>query len=487
MDLERAHQIARERGPNTIVYWTVRAVLQPFFRVYFRLRRLGTEHIPAKGPVLLASNHRSFSDPFFIGLCLRRPLRFVAKIELFDKRWKARLLLALGAFPIRRGESDELALETARIILEQGGAVGIFPEGTRVRPGPLAEPKRGVGRLALETGAPVVPVAIIGTEDIRKAWRIRPRKVSIRCGQPLTYPRPADGIATAHLAREITARIWPCVQLQWEWLGGIAPIRTAAVIGAGSWGTAVAALLAEAGVSVQLGCRSADQAAALTKHGRNERYLPGVALPDAVSPTRLSELQLTGVDLVCLAVPSRALAEVVQGLDGRLPENSGVLLLSKGLVADDAQLPCDFVLSRTGDRPVAFLAGPAHAAEAATGEAGLVVASNDEAFAARLERAFAKSGAHCELSSDLVGVQLASCAKNVTALAAAVALETGVNAAGAVAGRVYAECHQLARSRGAKPRSTSRKISPKRTPRASAASSCSDSPRSISSFSKISV
>src|ERR671925_743764 len=123
MELDRAHRIARERGPNLIVYWTVRAVLQPFFRLYFRLRRIGTEHIPTEGPVLLASNHRSFSDPFFIGLCLRRPLRFVAKIELFEKRWQARLLLALGAFPIRRGESDELAMKTARVILERGGAV----------------------------------------------------------------------------------------------------------------------------------------------------------------------------------------------------------------------------------------------------------------------------------------------------------------------------------------------------------------------------
>jgi len=139
------------------------------------------EHIPKQGPVLLAANHRSFVDPFMIGLCLRRPIHFVAKAELFDKRWKARILLALGAFPICRGESDEAAMETARLILERGGAVGIFPEGTRVRPGPLGEPKRGVGRLALETGAPVVPVAILGTADIRRGWRIYPRKVRIRC------------------------------------------------------------------------------------------------------------------------------------------------------------------------------------------------------------------------------------------------------------------------------------------------------------------
>jgi glycerol-3-phosphate dehydrogenase (NAD(P)+) len=449
MDLDRAHTIARERGPNPIVYWTVRALLQPFFRLYFRLRRIGTEHIPSEGPVLLAANHRSFSDPFMLGLCLRRPLRFVAKIELFDKGWKARLLLALGTIPIRRGESDEQAMETARIILEQGGAVGIFPEGTRVRPGPLAEPKRGVGRLALETGAPVVPVAIIGTEDIRKGWRVRPRRVSIRCGQPLTFPRPADGSSTAHLANEITARIWPCVQLQWEWLGGVAPIRTAAVVGAGSWGTAVAALLADAGVSVQLGCRDAEQVATLSERRRNERYLPGVALPDAVVPANLAGLDFDGVDLVCLAVPSRALAEVVDGIADRLPERVGVLVMSKGLVADGARLPCDYVLDRTGDRPVAFLAGPAHAAEAADGDAALVVASTDVSFAARLERVFHRAGVDCELSADLVGVQLASCAKNATALAAAVALARGLNAAGAAAGRVYAECHELARSRGA--------------------------------------
>jgi glycerol-3-phosphate dehydrogenase len=108
------------------------------------------------------------------------------------------------------------------------------------------------------------------------------------------------------------------------------------------------------------------------------------------------------------------------------------------------------VVARTGERPVAFLGGPAHAAEAADGEAGLVIASEDTSFRAQLARIFRQAGVDCECSADLVGVQLAGCAKNATALAAAVALERGVNAAGTAAGRVYAECYALARARGAR-------------------------------------
>jgi 1-acyl-sn-glycerol-3-phosphate acyltransferase len=449
MDVERAHELAREKGANPVAYWVVRAILQPFFHVYFRLRRNGIEHIPADGPVLLASNHRSFSDPFMIGTCLGRPLRFVAKVELFEKRWQARLLLALGAFPIRRGESDELAMETARQILEQGGAVGMFPEGTRVRPGPLAQPKRGIGRLALETGAPVVPVAIIGTEDIRKGWRIRPRSVTIRCGRALNFPRPVDGDATPHVAQEVTSRIWSCIGLQWEWLGGIAPIRTAAVVGAGSWGTAAAVLLARGGASVQLGCRTDRQAAALREMGNNRHYLPGVELPGSVTPTTARELDLSDVDLVCLAVPSRAFRETVEELADRLPAGADVLLLTKGLVPPDSKLPCDYLTERTGDRSVALLGGPAHAAEACRGEAGLVVASADRTLAARLAGIFQHAGLRCERTDDIVGVQLAGCAKNAAALAVGLALPAGVNAAGTAAGRIYGECHQLARSLGA--------------------------------------
>ena len=217
-DYAALHERARTRGVNPIVYWVVRVVLQPFFVVYFRLRRVGRGHIPTDGPLLLASNHRSFLDPFVLGTMLRRPVYYVAKKELFENRLQAWFLNALGAFPVDRGASDQEMLKTARAILDRGDAVLIFPEGTRMRPGGLGTPKRGVGRLALESGAPIVPLAVIGTEAIRRGWRIRPHKVTIRAGRPLTYPQVQQ--PSRQLAQAVTDRIWPCVQLQWEWLGG---------------------------------------------------------------------------------------------------------------------------------------------------------------------------------------------------------------------------------------------------------------------------
>jgi len=391
MDFDRAHQIARERGPIPIVYWIVRTLVLPFFRFYFGLSRVGREHIPAEGPVLLAANHRSFSDPFMIGLCLRRPLRFVAKVELFDKRWKAWLLLALGAFPIRRGDADEEAMETARLILERGGAVGIFPEGTRTRPGPLGEPKRGVGRLALETGAPIVPVAIMGTEDIRRGWLIRPRHVAVRCGRALTFPRPLDREPRHALAQEIANRVWSCVSLQWEYLGGAPPVRRAVVVGAGSWGTAVATLLARGGASVQLVTRTGEQAQELAALRTNIAYLPGVTLPDSVAIATQDAVDWREADVLCLAVPSQALPEAVDAIAGRISDRLGVLVLSKGLVAPGIS-PSELVAERLGERPVACLGGPAHAREAVQRGASLTVAAPDRAFAALLAGAFRRGG-----------------------------------------------------------------------------------------------
>lgn len=212
------HDRATRKGVNPLVYWVVRAFFQPFFHVYFRLRRIGMPHVPKHGPVIFAANHRSFLDPFVVGSLSRRPLYFVAKKELFRKPLQRWFLNSLGAFPIDRGNADGDAMSTARTILERGDCVVIFPEGTRTRPGGIGTPKRGVGRLALETGAPVVPVAVHGTSHIRTKWKIRPHKVTVRAGKPLTFPQVED--PTADLARAVTARIWPCVELQWNALGG---------------------------------------------------------------------------------------------------------------------------------------------------------------------------------------------------------------------------------------------------------------------------
>ncbi|HEV7585607.1 MAG TPA: lysophospholipid acyltransferase family protein [Solirubrobacteraceae bacterium] len=207
-----------QRGVNPVIYWTLRAILLPAFLVYFRMQRIGREHLPRSGPLLLASNHRSFLDPFVIGMLVRRPVYYFAKRELFEKRWQAWVLNALGAFPVDRGAGDRAAMDTARAILARGDCVVVFPEGTRVRPGPLGQPRRGIGRLALESGAPVAPVAVIGTEDVRRGWRIRPRKVRIRVGAPLRFP--STECSSPALAAGVTERIWACVSLQWDWLGG---------------------------------------------------------------------------------------------------------------------------------------------------------------------------------------------------------------------------------------------------------------------------
>src|SRR6202790_2611102 len=217
-DLSGFRERSLSRGVNPLVYWTLRALLIPFFLVYFRMQRIGREHLPRSGPLLLASNHRSFLDPFVIGTLVRRPVYYMAKRELFEKRLQAWLLNGLGAFPVDRGAGDSDAIDTARAILARGDCVVVFPEGTRVRPGPLGEPRRGVGRLALQTGAPVAPVAVLGTEDVRRGWRIRPRKVRIRVGRPLGFPTVTD--TSPSLAAAVTERIWACVSLQWEWLGG---------------------------------------------------------------------------------------------------------------------------------------------------------------------------------------------------------------------------------------------------------------------------
>jgi 1-acyl-sn-glycerol-3-phosphate acyltransferase len=429
------HARARHKGVNPLVYWLARAVLQPFFHLYFRLSRIGREHVPDSGPVILCANHRSFLDPFVIGTIVRRPVYYVAKQELFKYRFVAWFLNSLGAFPVVRGAGDQDMLTTAKAILDRGDAVLVFAEGTRIRPGALGRPKRGVGRLALETGAPVVPIAVFGTEAVRKGWRVRPHKVRIRVGSPLTFPRVAH--ASPQLAAAVTDRIWPNVMLQWEWLGGLPPLRRAAVIGAGAWGTTVAAMLARAGLQVDLGTLRGEDAPA--------------ELPQRVRLLRAAELELSRHDLVCFAAPAAALPAVVAQHGANVPHRAGVVVLSKGMVPPLGTLPAAYVAERTESWAVGALGGAAHPAAALAGGASLVFAAADAGFRRQVADALVAAGFDVAATPDVVGVQLAGVAADAAALAVAAAAPAGANVAGSAAGKVFAEVEAYARRTGAAP------------------------------------
>jgi 1-acyl-sn-glycerol-3-phosphate acyltransferase len=448
--LAAQHAYTRAHSVNWPLYIVIRLAFVPFFLVYFRLSRTGRKYARhVKGGLIVAANHRSFLDPFVVGACLpwRRPMNYVAKVELFEKPWQAWFLSRLGAFPIRRGLSDEEAMETARMVVERGGTLCIFPEGTRHRSGSLANPKRGVGRLALQTGAPILPTAVIGTENVRRGWRIRPRKVKVRCGKAMTFPRSEE--PSQQLAVTVTSRIWPNVLLQWEDLGGLPPMRRAAVIGAGSWGTAIAVLLARGGLEVQLGARTAAAAQELIDTGENRRYLPGVALPESIDVRPASAIELAGLDCIILAIPSKSLPAAVGSIADRAGDRSSILLLTKGLIAPQAQLPSEYVRERVRARAIASLGGPAHAAEAVSGSAALVLGSDDPDLRSQLGEVFDRAGLVCERTADVAGVEMAGAAKNAAALAAAAAEPHGLNAAGIAVAEIWRECIACALTHGA--------------------------------------
>jgi 1-acyl-sn-glycerol-3-phosphate acyltransferase len=235
MTNEEAHRMARERGVSKPLYAIFRGLLRPLYRIYFRLRIEGAENIPAEGAAIVTPNHKSFWDSFFIAAATKRNLRFMGKSELFEGR-HGRLLVRLGAFPVRRGESDAEALETARQILQQGGLLSLFPEGTRIRdPEELGRPHRGAARLALETGSVLVPAAITGTSKMFLGPIPKPKRVQVAFAEPIEV-HELD--ATPEVAEELTDSVlWPNVEQEFTGLrahpGLIAAGLAAAGIGVG--------------------------------------------------------------------------------------------------------------------------------------------------------------------------------------------------------------------------------------------------------------
>ena len=230
-------------------------------------------------------------------------------------------------------------------------------------------------------------------------------------------------------------------------------VRRATVVGAGSFGTALAVLLARGGLRTTLQTRSAEQAAAIDRDRENRVYLPGVELPGGmrVEPSTAGAAR---ADYVFLAVPSRALGEAIDALVAAgLSRRASIVSVAKGLVPPSGTPPTIVLSERFGAERVACLGGPAHAREMVREGAALVAASTDEGLARSLAQIFTRAGVVCEQSDDPVGVELAGAAKNAAALAAGATEAQGLNAAGAAAGHIFAEVWRFAEGLGARPES----------------------------------
>jgi glycerol-3-phosphate dehydrogenase (NAD(P)+) len=225
------------------------------------------------------------------------------------------------------------------------------------------------------------------------------------------------------------------------------------VIGAGSFGTALAVLLARGGLRTTLQTRTPEQAATIEHERENRRYLAGVELP-AQLRVEPASVGVARADYVFLAVPSRGLGEVIEQLGGAgLGRRTAIVSVAKGLVPPEGRPPTSVLSARFGSERVACVGGPAHAQEMVHAGAGLVAASSDEDLARGLAQVFTRAGVVCELSNDPVGVELAGAAKNAAALAAGATEAQGLNAAGAAAGHIFAEVWRYADGLGARPES----------------------------------
>ena len=213
---DRFHARARTRGPS-FVYEIVRVFSSLYAWTLLRARAIGAQNVPETGAAILAPNHFSYMDHFLIGIFIRRKVRFMAKSQLFSP-WARWIYLQGGVFPVRRGARDEEAFVTAEAILDRSGVVAMYPEGGRSRTGDLQpQAKPGVGRLALESGAPVVPIAILGSSRIRNWKRLRFPRVHVQYGEPLQFDREPG--ATRERQQEVADAIFAEIRKLYARLG----------------------------------------------------------------------------------------------------------------------------------------------------------------------------------------------------------------------------------------------------------------------------
>jgi 1-acyl-sn-glycerol-3-phosphate acyltransferase len=192
------------------VYTIVEKILRPLFTVVYRIRITGREHVPETGPCVLAANHVSVMDGFFLGIAVTRQVRFMAKSELYRVPVVKQILHAAGAFPVDRGADAGRAVAAGVALLERGACIGLFPEGTSL-PDQKRGYKRGAARLALASGAPLIPVALVGTELTLepRTHRISLPRVRIVIGEAIPVERQQP---TQEAATELTTRLQSAIQ-----------------------------------------------------------------------------------------------------------------------------------------------------------------------------------------------------------------------------------------------------------------------------------
>src|ERR1700691_1341507 len=189
---DRFHERSRTREPDW-AYELTRVITSLYAYTFLRVRSISSEKVPGSGAVILAPNHFSFMDHFLMGCYIRRKVRFMAKSQLFKPGPMQYIYTHGGVFPVRRGARAEETFITAETILARGGAITMYCEGGRSRTGKVAEQaKRGIGRLALETGAPIVPIAIFGSSRIRHWKRLRFPPAPIQYGEAMCWEQVED-------------------------------------------------------------------------------------------------------------------------------------------------------------------------------------------------------------------------------------------------------------------------------------------------------
>lgn len=203
---------------NNLPYGILRAFLTPFLMILFRPKVKGLRNVPGTGPVIIASNHLSFSDSIFMPLVVPRKVTFLAKSEYFTSPGPKGLLkkltfIALGQVPVDRsgGRRSEAALITGLKVLAEGKCLGIYPEGTRSPDGRLYKGRTGIARLAIESGAPIIPVAMFNTEKIQPTGTVVPKvmRVEMIFGEPMYFEGDSSDLL---YLRDVTDKIMATIQ-----------------------------------------------------------------------------------------------------------------------------------------------------------------------------------------------------------------------------------------------------------------------------------